>query len=117
MHSDFIVLLFFFWYCHKRGKEVRLAAEGKTEVVDSEGHIVELEDGPALESSTTPNAESRRRSRDSRRRDRSADNSPPRRRSHDSRRLDSGASPKRRSHDSRRHDASDEASSSSRRRD
>ncbi|KFY97153.1 hypothetical protein V498_02222 [Pseudogymnoascus sp. VKM F-4517 (FW-2822)] len=111
------VLLFFFWYCHKRGKEVRLAAEGKTEVVDSEGRIVELEDDPALESSMTPKPESRRRSHDSRRRDRSADNSPPRRRSHDSRRINSGASPKSRNHDSRRHDASDEASSSRRRRD
>jgi hypothetical protein len=106
------VLLFFFWYCHKRGKEVRLAAEGKAEVVDSEGRIVELDDDPALESSATRNAESRRRSRDSRRRDRS-----PRRLSHDSRRLDSGSSPKRRSHDSRRRDASNEASSSSRRHD
>ncbi|KFY00703.1 hypothetical protein O988_03153 [Pseudogymnoascus sp. VKM F-3808] len=115
------VLLFFFWYCHKRGREVRLAAEGKTEVVDSEGRIVELEDDPALESGPAHNAESRRRSRDSRCRDRSNNNSSPRRRSHDSRRLDSSSnnnpSPKRRSHDSRRLDASNEAPSSKRHHD
>ncbi|RDW77178.1 hypothetical protein BP6252_05231 [Coleophoma cylindrospora] len=42
------VLLFVFWYCHKRGREVRLAKEA---VVDSEGRIVEMEDDPMLEAS------------------------------------------------------------------
>lgn len=42
------VLLFVFWYCHKRGREVRLGKDGKVEVVDSEGRIVELEDDPQL---------------------------------------------------------------------
>ena len=41
--------MFVFWYCHKRGREVRLAAEGRATVVDSEGRIVELPDDPQLE--------------------------------------------------------------------
>jgi len=49
------VLLFVFWYCHKRGREVRLEREAK---VDSEGRIIELEDdvmlpGPNGESSSS----------------------------------------------------------------
>ncbi|KAL3420128.1 hypothetical protein PVAG01_08627 [Phlyctema vagabunda] len=40
------VLLFVFWYCHKRGREVRLAGE---KVVDSEGRVIELEDDAMLE--------------------------------------------------------------------
>ncbi|KFY21359.1 hypothetical protein V493_07473 [Pseudogymnoascus sp. VKM F-4281 (FW-2241)] len=94
------VLLFFFWYCHKRGREVRLAAEGKTEEVDSEGRIVELDDDPALEPRTSAKAESKRRSRDSRRlKSRSSNSSP------------------KRSHESRRQDASDASSSRRRHRD
>jgi hypothetical protein len=42
------VLLFFFWYCHKRGKETRLEKE---KMVDSEGRIVELDDDPMIEAS------------------------------------------------------------------
>jgi hypothetical protein len=42
------VLLFFFWYCHKRGKEVRLEKEEKEKTVDSNGRIVELEDDAML---------------------------------------------------------------------
>jgi hypothetical protein len=42
------VLLFFFWYCHKRGKEVRLEKEEKERMVDSNGRIVELEDDAML---------------------------------------------------------------------
>ncbi|KAF8857676.1 hypothetical protein BDZ45DRAFT_426987 [Acephala macrosclerotiorum] len=42
------VLLFVFWYCHKRGREVRLEREGKVTTTDSEGRIVELEDDPML---------------------------------------------------------------------
>lgn len=105
-----IVLLFVFWYCHKRGREVRLAAEGKVQVVDSEGRIVELEDDPALEFSTASRADSKRRSHDSRRHGGSSKTSSPRRRSQDSRRLDRSSnkspSPRRKSYDSRRLDAS-----------
>ncbi|CZT04849.1 uncharacterized protein RCO7_09228 [Rhynchosporium graminicola] len=39
------VLLFVFWYCHKRGREVRLEREAK---VDSEGRIIELDDDVML---------------------------------------------------------------------
>ncbi|KAJ5040524.1 uncharacterized protein L3040_006178 [Drepanopeziza brunnea f. sp. 'multigermtubi'] len=41
------ILLFVFWYCHKRGREVRLEKEAK---VDSEGRIIELDDDPMLPS-------------------------------------------------------------------
>lgn len=44
-----LVLLFFFWYCHKRGKEVRL--EKERGVVDGEGRITELDDDPMIEAS------------------------------------------------------------------
>lgn len=41
--------MFVFWYCHKRGREVRLAAEGKSEgTVDGDGRITELNDDPML---------------------------------------------------------------------
>lgn len=46
------VLLFVFWYCHKRGRETRLDREAK---VDSEGRLIELDDDPMLEGSSTPN--------------------------------------------------------------
>ncbi|KAI9050552.1 hypothetical protein LZ554_005713 [Drepanopeziza brunnea f. sp. 'monogermtubi'] len=39
------ILLFVFWYCHKRGREVRLEKEAK---LDSEGRVVELDDDPML---------------------------------------------------------------------
>lgn len=39
------VLLFVFWYCHKRGRETRLEREAK---VDSEGRIIELDDDPMI---------------------------------------------------------------------
>ncbi len=43
-----------FWYCHKRGREVRLEREAK---VDSDGRIVELPDDPLLQSSpSSPNS-------------------------------------------------------------
>jgi hypothetical protein len=41
-----LVLLFVFWYCHKRGKETRLLRE---KTVDSDGRIIELEDDPMLD--------------------------------------------------------------------
>jgi hypothetical protein len=47
-----LVLLFVFWYCHKRGRETRLEREAK---VDSEGRVIELDDDPMLEGSSTPN--------------------------------------------------------------
>jgi hypothetical protein len=46
-----IVLLFVFWYCHKRGRETRLEREAK---VDSEGRIIELDDDPMLGGTATP---------------------------------------------------------------
>jgi hypothetical protein len=39
------VLLFVFWYCHKRGREVRLEKENR---VDSQGRIIELPDDPLI---------------------------------------------------------------------
>lgn len=46
-----------FWYCHKRGRETRLAREA---IVDSEGRVIELEDdamlnegGPSVNSART----------------------------------------------------------------
>jgi hypothetical protein len=47
MLIQILVLLFFFWYCHKRGKEVRL--EKEKGVVDGEGRITELDDDPMIE--------------------------------------------------------------------
>jgi len=44
------VLLFVFWYCHKRGRETRLEREAK---VDSEGRIIELDDDPMLDGPST----------------------------------------------------------------
>ena len=43
-----IVLLFVFWYCHKRGREERIKRESAAQLVDSEGRIVELDDDPML---------------------------------------------------------------------
>ena len=37
------VLMFVFWYCHKRGKEVRLAAEAAEAGEDREGFVEEVE--------------------------------------------------------------------------
>ena len=42
------VLLFVFWYCHKRGREERIKKESSAQIVDSEGRIIELEDDPML---------------------------------------------------------------------
>ncbi|PMD25738.1 hypothetical protein NA56DRAFT_676886 [Hyaloscypha hepaticicola] len=63
------VLLFVFWYCHKRGRETRLEREAK---VDSEGRVIELDDDPMLEGSSTPNRRpnSSRRSTERRSRER-----------------------------------------------
>lgn len=57
-HTDYdVVLLFVFWYCHKRGREVRLEKE---RTVDSNGRIVELQDDPMLVSAETTNDQSTR---------------------------------------------------------
>ncbi|RKF59346.1 hypothetical protein OnM2_060004 [Erysiphe neolycopersici] len=40
------VLLFVFWYCHKRGKEERLKQESR---LSSEGRVEELDDDPMIE--------------------------------------------------------------------
>ena len=66
------MLLFVFWYCHKRGREVRLERERneKGEPVDSNGRVIELDDDPMLGApgpsrsqahSRTPSHDSRRR--------------------------------------------------------
>lgn len=46
----YTVLLFVFWYCHKRGREERLKREGSGQVpvLDSEGRVIELDDDPML---------------------------------------------------------------------
>jgi hypothetical protein len=41
-------LLFVLWYCHKRGREVRLEKEDAANAVDGSGRIEELPDDPAL---------------------------------------------------------------------
>jgi hypothetical protein len=95
-----VVLLFVFWYCHKRGREVRLERERneKGEPIDSNGRVIELEDHPMLDApgpsrshthSRTPSHDSRRRhehtgSDSSRRREQRPESSG-RRRSHGSR--------------------------------
>jgi len=47
------VLLFVFWYCHKRGREVRIERETK---LDSQGRIIELDDDPMIGPSGRPGA-------------------------------------------------------------
>ncbi|OIW28394.1 hypothetical protein CONLIGDRAFT_681354 [Coniochaeta ligniaria NRRL 30616] len=42
------LLLFVLWYCHKRGREVRLEKEDAANAVDGSGRIEELPDDPAL---------------------------------------------------------------------
>ena len=59
-----IVLLFVFWYCHKRGRETRLERE---KTVDSNGRVVEVDDDPMLGEAGASRGTSRsRRSRDDR---------------------------------------------------
>lgn len=55
------MLLFVFWYCYKRGREVRLLKES---IVDSEGRVVELDDdsllgaaGPSGSATAAPNTQ------------------------------------------------------------
>ncbi|ROV94382.1 hypothetical protein VPNG_09377 [Cytospora leucostoma] len=49
------LLLFVLWYCHKRGREVRLEKENPTSAVEAGGRIEELSDSdPATGSAPTP---------------------------------------------------------------
>ncbi|KAL2065489.1 hypothetical protein VTL71DRAFT_3159 [Oculimacula yallundae] len=70
------VLLFVFWYCHKRGREVRLEREAR---VDSEGRIIELEDdvmlaGPSGTSNSNPQSPSGSRRNTEREREHTSSN-------------------------------------------
>ncbi|KAH8900052.1 hypothetical protein GQ53DRAFT_816083 [Thozetella sp. PMI_491] len=42
------LLLFVLWYCHKRGREVRLEREGQDKPIDGSSRIEELPDDPTL---------------------------------------------------------------------
>ncbi|CAG8958571.1 hypothetical protein HYFRA_00009888 [Hymenoscyphus fraxineus] len=67
------ILMFFFWYCHKRGREVRLEKEAK---LDSEGRIIEIVD-PELPAPPNDSPSSRsHHSRSSRSRDSSEERDP-----------------------------------------
>jgi len=100
------VLLFVFWYCHKRGRETRLERE---KTVDSNGRIIDLDDDPMLDSPGPSRGHSQRKLDRQHRHDRS-DPSPHSnyeegRREHTSRRDHtdrSGASTPSRSHRERR---------------
>lgn len=49
-----LVLMFVLWYCHKRGKDVRLEKE-KAEAAEMEGRVEELSDiDSAIGSASTP---------------------------------------------------------------
>lgn len=51
------MLLFVLWYCHKRGREVRLEKENPTSAVEAGSRIEELSDSdPATSSAPTPQA-------------------------------------------------------------
>ncbi|TVY42622.1 hypothetical protein LOCC1_G003748 [Lachnellula occidentalis] len=77
------VLLFVFWYCHKRGREVRLERERneKGEPIDSNGRVIELEDDPMLDAPgpSRSHTHSRTTSHDSRRHEHTGSDSPRRR--------------------------------------
>ncbi|TVY58628.1 hypothetical protein LCER1_G000391, partial [Lachnellula cervina] len=80
------VLLFVFWYCHKRGREVRLERERneKGEPIDSNGRVIELDDDPMLAAPgpSRSHTHSRTTSHDSRRRHEHTGSDSPRRREH-----------------------------------
>lgn len=40
--------MFVLWYCHKRGREVRLEAEAAARAIDGKDRIEELPDDPVL---------------------------------------------------------------------
>jgi len=77
------VLLFVFWYCHKRGREVRLERERneKGEPIDSNGRVIELDDDPMLGAPgpSRSHTHSRTTSHDSRRHEHTGSDSPRRR--------------------------------------
>ena len=67
----YLVLLFVFWYCYKRGRETRLERE-KTE--ESDGRIAEVADDPMLEEAGPSRSTTRsRRSHDNRERGTASD--------------------------------------------
>lgn len=47
------MLLFVLWYCHKRGREVRLEREKSADGVSGKDRVEELPDDPALPASST----------------------------------------------------------------
>lgn len=99
------ILLFVFWYCHKRGREVRLATQEKANVVGSEGRIVELDDDPLLEPGPSRSPR-HRHSRDGERIDRShreASQSHSRRHSRSGESHRTGQSHRSERHDEREH--------------
>ena len=50
-----LVLLLVFWYCHKRGKEVRLAKERlEAGEVDDSGRFEEIDDSDYSDGAATP---------------------------------------------------------------
>lgn len=49
------VLLFVLWYCHKRGREVRLEKEASENEIDGGDRIEELPDDPALPAPSSSN--------------------------------------------------------------
>lgn len=62
IHSDVrLVLLFVLWYCHKRGREVRLdnerlAAEAKAAKTNDEGEVDKIQAPETLAITTLPDA-------------------------------------------------------------
>jgi hypothetical protein len=54
------VLLFVFWYCHKRGRETRLEKE---RAVDSDGRVIELDDDPMISEAAARHDQGRESSR------------------------------------------------------
>jgi hypothetical protein len=43
-----LVLMLMLWYCHKRGREVRLEREQSENIIDGSDRIEELPDDPTL---------------------------------------------------------------------
>lgn len=54
------VLMFVLWYCHKRGREVRLERERSTSAVEAGSRIEELSDGDSLVESRSGRASPKR---------------------------------------------------------
>lgn len=54
------VLMFVLWYCHKRGREVRLEKEKSTSAVEAGSRIEELSDGDSVVESRSGRASPKR---------------------------------------------------------